>query len=125
MPDVPGTEVNRDPSFDALLEAQVAEAEERLQQCSNGESVCHYTRAGVAVPALKDAEGRWAALRQVQQSLRSGLPSAAAFSTVVDQWTEDLARRRSKGAGPDWISYRAGGLDALEQLSDQLSLGTG
>lgn len=117
--------MNSDSSVRAVLEVQLAEAEERFQRHSGGAAVCSFTRAGIAVPALKYAEGRWAALRQVQRSILRGTSPAAALPTVVDQWTEDLARRRSLGAGPDWISYRAGGLDALEELADALTGGEG
>lgn len=107
----------------ALLEAQLAEAEVRLQGRSNGAALCSPTCAGVAVTSLKYAEGQWAALRQVRGSILRGVSPAAALTTVVDQWAEDLARRRSQGAGSDWIWYRAGGLDALEHLADALTRG--
>ena len=114
-----------DSSAGALLEVHLAEAEERFQRRSDGAAVCSFTRAGVAIPGLKYAEGQWAALRQVQRSILSGVSPAAALPTVVEQWTGDLALRRSQGAGPDWIGYRAGGLDALEDLAGALTRGEG
>lgn len=113
------------PFVRAVLQAHLAEAEDRLQRRGNGAAVCAPARAGVAAPGLKYAEGGWAALRQVQRAVLGGVPAAAALTAVVDQWTEDLARRRSQGAGPDWIWYRAGGLDALEGLADALTRGEG
>lgn len=115
--------MNSDSSVRALLDAQLAAAEEWFQRHSDGAAICSFTRAGIAVPGLKYAEGRWSALRQVQRSILRGVSPSAALPTVVGQWTEDLARRRSMGAGPDWIWYRAGGLDALEELADALTRG--
>jgi len=121
VPGVHRSHMNSNRTPDALLEAQLAEAEERFLRRSNGVAVCSFTRAGVAAPGLKYAEGQCAALRQVQQVLGRGSSPAAALTEVVDQWTEDLTRRRSHGAGPDWIWYRLGGVDALEQLADVLN----
>jgi hypothetical protein len=75
--------------------------------------------ANLWVPALLEAQRAEAKVRLQRRS------NGAALTTVVDQWTEDLARRRSQGAGSDWIWYRAGGLDALEQLADALTRGEG
>lgn len=110
--------MNSNRSADALLGAQLTEAEERFRGRSNGVAVCSFSRAGVAVPGLKYAEGQCAALRQVRQVIGRGSSPAEALTEVVEQWSEDLARRRSRGAGPDWVWYRSGGLDALEQLAD-------
>ncbi len=103
-------------SVEDRLQAQLTEAGERLQRRSGGAALCAPTPGCVAATSLKYAEGQWAALREVQRSIRGGTAPAAALTTVVNQWTEDLARRRSQDAGQDWIWYRAGGLDALEQL---------
>lgn len=112
-------------SVEALLQAQLKEAEERLQHRSGGGALCAPTLGCVEATSLKYAEGQWAALRQVQKSLLGGTPTAVALTSVVNEWTEDLARRRSRDAGQDWIWYRAGGLDAMEQLADALTRGEG
>ncbi|HEY3548692.1 MAG TPA: hypothetical protein VGK17_21675 [Propionicimonas sp.] len=110
-------------SVEARLQAQLMEAGERLQRRSGGAALCAPTPGCVEATSLKYAEGQWAALREVQRSIRGGMAPAAALTTVVNQWTEDLARRRSQGAGEDWIWYRAGGLDAMEQLADSVTYG--
>jgi hypothetical protein len=112
-------------SVEARLQAQLTEAEERLQRRSGGGALCSPAAGCVAATSLKYAEGQWAALRQVQRSILGGTDPATAVATVVNQWTEDLARRRSNEAGRDWIWYRAGGLDAMEQLVDALTRGEG
>lgn len=117
--------MNADSSEQALLDGQVAEAEEWLQRRSNGASLCSPGCAGVAITSVKYAEGRWAALREVQRAVGEGAAPGTALAGVVDRWVEDLARRRSQGAGSDWIWYRAGGLDAMEKLAEMLTRGDG
>ncbi|HSK34385.1 MAG TPA: hypothetical protein VK903_12935 [Propionicimonas sp.] len=104
------------------LGGQLAVAEAALQRLSNGAAVCTFTKAGIAVPGLKYAEGRWAALRELQRSSAFPADPHATLDTVAAAWAADLDRRQVRGAGPDWIAYRTGGLDALADLAVGLSL---
>lgn len=107
---------------DALLrrlEALTEEAATSMSRLAGGAAVCTFTRAGIAVPGIKYAEGRWAALREVH---RGAGPSdddarAAAESSLVT-WRTQLAAVEERGAGRDWIAYRTGGVDALTELLD-------
>lgn len=125
MPGTDGSTVSAHAAAEVRLQDQLREAEERLQRRSGGAALCSPVPGCVAATSLKYAEGQWAALRQVQRAVHGGTPIAAALTAVVNQWTEDLARRRSQAGGQDWIWYRAGGLDALEQLADALTRGEG
>lgn len=98
------------------LDSLVADAVRDLDHAAGGQAVCTFTRAGVAVPGIKYAEGRWAALSEVARAVRHGDPVAAAADRVRMTWRHDLERVRARGAGQDWIAYRSGGLDALDEL---------
>lgn len=88
--------MNADSSVHALLEAQLAEAEGLLQRRSSGASLCSRDCAGVAITGLKEAEGRWAALREVQRTIDGGECPAASLAAVAHLWGQDLAHRRSQ-----------------------------
>ncbi len=98
----------------------IAEAANLMQERSGGQAVCTFTKAGQAVPGLKYAEGRWAALREVQHNTRSGAELAEVVATAAAAWGTHLDRLEARSAGADWIAYRSGGTDALTELSDTL-----
>lgn len=104
----------------AVLEDLIADAGLQMEACSGGASVCSHAKTGTAVPALKYSEGRWAALREVQRSVATG-DLAATVEHSRAAWTQDLTRRRESG-GSDWIAYRSGGLEALQELTARLAL---
>lgn len=106
----------------AALAARLAASTADLQRLGAGAAICTFSRAGVAVPGLKYTEGRWAALRQVQRSPLFERDSAGAVAEVVADWADDLTRQQARQAGPDWIAYRTGGLDALAELAKDLNL---
>jgi hypothetical protein len=78
--------------------------------------VCDLSRAGVPAPEVKHAEGRWAALREVQRGARGTDDAGTAARALAISWSADLERLRRSDAGPDWIAYRTGGLAALREL---------
>lgn len=102
----------------ADLDALLAAAVSALARTSPETSTCTLSKAGVPVPAAKHAEGRWAALREVQRAGRGADDLRPTAQDVASAWTSDLDRLRATGAGPDWIAYRTGGLDALRDLLD-------
>jgi hypothetical protein len=89
---------------------------------TGGSSLCALSPAAGPVPAIKYHEGRWAALREVS---RLNAPDdldrfdADCIDTAArtrEQWAQQLANLHAREAGPDWIAYRSGGVDALDQL---------
>ena len=89
---------------------------------TGGASLCALSSAAGPVPAIKYHEGRWAALREVS---RLNAPDdldrfdADCIDTAArtrELWSQQLANLRAREAGPDWIAYRSGGVDALDQL---------
>ena len=101
------------------LATLVADATRRLDEAAGGAAVCTFTKAGVAVPGIKYAEGRWAALRQVQRALgtAAGSAPAAVAGEALDEWRSALDRAVATDAGADWLAYRHGGVDALADLT--------
>jgi hypothetical protein len=102
------------------LAALIAEAAELLQTRSGGQAVCALTKAGESVPAVKYAEGRWAALREVQRAYRPDTELAHVSATVAATWVTQRELVVARSAGSDWIAYRSGGVDALTELIEQL-----
>lgn len=101
------------------LDALVEHAARILHEAAGGAAVCTFTKAGVPVPGIKYAEGRWAALREVQRARRSS-PAAATSAdlaaTALLAWQTALDRAEGAGSGADWLAYRHGGVDALADL---------
>lgn len=100
------------PRLDGLLESAARD----LQRLSGGAAVCTFTRAGVPVPGIKYAEGRWAALRELQRELTRDSTDTTTARAALTRWTDALGTLRDRGAGADWIAYRTGGVDALTDL---------
>lgn len=99
------------------LAALIDDAALRLDAVSGGVAVCTFTKAGASVPGIKYAEGRWAALREVSRAIRrDGAPLDEAARAAHDQWTRALDALRQRESSADWIAYRTGGTDALDDL---------
>lgn len=97
----------------------LAHASEDMQRLAGGAAVCTFTRSGRAVPGIKYAEGRWAALRELQR-LTAGTDDEQTTGTIAERtaaWQSQLDALVHRGAGTDWIAYRTGGVDALHGLS--------
>lgn len=93
------------------------EARAGLQGAAGGAAVCAFTRAGTPVPGIKYHEGRWAALTEVDRRCRRTQEDTLAVAAGIRaDWADQLERLRARQAGPDWIAYREGGLDALADL---------
>lgn len=102
------------------LDEWLNQATELLQGRSGGQALCTFTKAGMSVPGMKYAEGRWAALREVQRAVRGGTDVVEAASIAAIAWSEQLDVLNRRGAGKDWIAYRSGGIDVLADLTAQL-----
>jgi len=98
------------------LDALVADAAARLDAASGATAVCTWTRAGVAVPGIKYAEGRWAALRGLQRAVQRGGILGTALDQELRLWADALEALQARAGGADWIAYRTGGVDALHEL---------
>lgn len=97
-----------------------AEAEAELSQAAGDRSLCAISTAGGRVDGVKHAEGRLAALMDVQRAVRRGDDPGAAAHSVLAAWTEALGKARD-GWGPSWVAYRAGGVDELDALAAELA----
>ncbi|HAM44015.1 MAG TPA: hypothetical protein DCM67_03190 [Propionibacteriaceae bacterium] len=104
------------------LDEWIGQATELLQGRSAGQAMCTFTKAGISVPGMKYAEGRWAALREVQRAVHSGTELTEAAPAAEQSWTEQLEALQQRSAGKDWIAYRSGGIDVLAELIAQLGI---
>jgi hypothetical protein len=106
---------------DRTLDELVDDAARRLDEASGGGAVCTFTKAGTPVPGIKYAEGRWAALREVQRA-RLRAPGSVTIDdlavSALTSWLTALDRAIETDAGADWLAYRHGGVDALHDLAD-------
>lgn len=100
--------------LDELLGAAAA----GLELATGGAAVCTLSKAGTPVPGVKYHEGRWAALNELaRRCRRSGEDPGATAAILRSSWAAELERLTARGAGPDWIAYRVGGVDALAELA--------
>ena len=105
----------------ALLDDLLAIASRSLDTSTGGAAMCTFTKAGIAVPGMKYAEGRWAALREVRRSTSTTASVRVATAATRATWHAALEKARAQAAGADWIAYRSGGIDALDELAASLS----
>jgi hypothetical protein len=96
-----------------------------LAAIAGGQSLCSISRQGATVPAAKYREGAAAALAQSRRAVEavgdgpaSQKPGRVALLEVRARWREQS--RIMGQRGPDWTGYLTGGLDALEQMIDDM-----
>ncbi len=88
-----------------------------MASATEGASLCSVSRTGERIPGVKYPEGRWAALRALRRVLRrEDADQAAAIAGLRAEWAEELAARRAAGQD-NWIAYRLGGVDALDDVA--------
>lgn len=104
------------------LDEWIDQATELLRGRSAGQAMCTFTKAGISVPGMKYAEGRWAALREVQRAVGSGTAASEAAAAAVQAWAAQLDTMHQRGASTDWIAYRSGGVDVLTELISHLGV---
>lgn len=100
-------------SLDAL-DRLLREAERDLAAVGGDVALCVLTKAGRPVPGVKYHEGRRAALVDVlRRCRRTGREPGEVAAERLEEWQSDLSRLTGRAAGPDWIAYTQGGIDAL------------
>lgn len=96
-----------------------------LSALGGGVSACALARSGVSFPAGKLAEGRVAALGELLRALKKLADDNAPATLLMDLrdgWRAEAeaAEERYGGGGGglsrDWIAYRVGGADELDEL---------
>jgi hypothetical protein len=111
-----------DPAAQADFLAEVRSREEAattaLAQAAGNTSLCALSRSGASHPAVKFHEGAAAALAQVRRLLtrQADTPAAAAIDAVRDDWNDQNAALAQRSR--DWAAYHAGGLEALDALTE-------
>ena len=68
------------------------------------------------VPGIKYAEGRWAALREVQRSAAPTRSPQRLPPRPSHAGATSSEAAVTRGQGRDWVAYRTGGVDALASL---------
>lgn len=103
---------------DDLVARHRAAAETALAAATGGEPVCRIGPDRVA--AVEQAEGRLAALADVQRSLRNHdcTPPVEVASGLATTWRDGAVSAETRG--PVWLAYRRGGADALDALTVEL-----
>lgn len=101
-----------------LVGRQRAAAETALAEVTGGESVC---RVGPdRLGPVKEAEGRLAAIAELQRALRDRDRTVASqvASDLAHAWRDEAARAQTRGE--TWLAYRQGGADALDAMTVEL-----
>lgn len=98
---------------DALL----ADTERDLASAVGGSSLCALSKSGDRVDAVKYLEGRFAALRELRREVAT-VSGDAAQPELLQRWRAQLQLAQEKDMGPDWLAYRTGGVDALQEVAD-------
>ena len=105
------------PELLAAIDARAEAAAAAMTSATAGASLCSVSRTGERIPGVKYPEGRWAAMRALRRALRRNDHSAVeAIAALRAEWAADLAARRASGQ-ENWIAYRLGGVDALDEVA--------
>ena len=98
-----------------LVDRVIEAAERRLKDAAGDQSLCAIGRSGRSYPAVKYHEGAVATLVSVRSKLKAGTTLAGA----LDAARSGLARLGHLAQqSPDWAAYQAGGLEAIEGITD-------
>ena len=96
------------------IEDLLASANRDLMDAVGDSSLCAVSRSDGRVDGVKYLEGRTAALRELRREAdRRG---ESVLADVAAEWRAQLDRVRERDMGPDWLAYRAGGVDVLVEL---------
>lgn len=102
----------------AAIDARAEAAAAAMTSATDGASLCSVSRTGQRIPGVKYPEGRWAAMRALRRALqRDDRGEVETVAALRAEWAEDLAARRASGQ-ENWIAYRLGGVDALDEVAD-------
>lgn len=92
-----------------LLEPLVQRAQGEVEAAVRGASLCSVSREpGRGASDVKEHEGRWYTLRDIQRELERGAGAARAVADAQER----VALRTPEG--PMWEDYRRGAEDAIE-----------
>ncbi len=104
-----------DPVADQL-DRRLASIEHALASVSSGASLCTISRSAGSVPGAKYLEGQMAAVLEVRRGVGAGRPLGEVLDERASAWAVELSRVAERSMGPDWLAYRAGGVDELESM---------
>jgi hypothetical protein len=100
-----------------ILRSQLALAEKELTDLSD-RSLCEISREGGSQSAaIKWAEGRWVALRDLRT-----VTDRASLLNAIERDIARMTSDREKDRGPSWDSYLRGGIESLTQLRGRLHI---
>ena len=106
-----------------LLDVRLARAEEELTTATGGASPCSISETAGSVAAAKYREGRVAPILELRRIVGRGEPLESAVGRVAATWHTALADVTARDAGPDWLVYRADGVDELDERMTELGVG--
>ncbi len=97
------------------------ESLDALNRVASGDSLC--TLSGDKVEAAKYLEGQVIALKLALRLVRESEPKAIAVTDVLRDARAKWIRKNPErfSSSPLWVSYRMGGLDALDSVADRAS----
>lgn len=101
----------------ARLDERRGRLEAELLAAAGGESLCAISKAAGSVPAAKYLEGRLSALSELRRA-RPGPDVAACAARIGTGWHQRLDALTTRGVGPDWLAYLAGGVDELDRWAE-------
>jgi hypothetical protein len=111
-----------DHDLNEILGARRASIEADLMAATGGTSLCSISRSAGSVPTAKYLEGRLTAVRELNRTIldpATGDPDNC-VSQLLATWRLALDNARQHDRGPDWIAYRAGGVDELIELANRI-----
>jgi hypothetical protein len=95
----------------------LADTERDLVTAAGDASLCAIGKSGQRVAGVKYLEGRSAALREYRREL-TATSDDDVLDAVVARWRDRLRQALDHDMGPDWVAYRTGGVDALDDLAE-------
>ncbi len=115
VPTVPTTPAPADPRH--LVALHRARAEVDLQEVAAGRSLCRVSGPDLAL--VKRAEGRLAALAELERTMRTtGVDASVAAEGLLGRWSTRC--RDADGRGVAWEAYLEGGVVELEAVGRAL-----
>lgn len=103
----------------------LAERRERIEAdllaAAGGASLCAISRSGDRVDGVKYLEGRLAVVAEAMRVEQSGGDLVEHLTTALANWSLELEVVREVGHGRSWLPYRAGGVDELTMLLEELA----
>lgn len=106
-----------------VLGSALTEAEQALISATGDQSLCTISKPGgamtVAVPVVKMAEGRWAALRALRD-----VATEADLLRGIDDGMTSARSQLQMDRGPTWQAYASGALMELTWLKERLDAAT-